>query len=120
MTPELAWQCALLFGVGIESIMRDDRKLLNIRGEPWVKEDGPLSLDERVDLAISTGGDPSEALGPLLKKLRRSEKTDLMERCALVRETLLEIARVARHFAKEEKKLADSLSAGDRDTRDES
>ena len=54
--------------------MRDDRKLLNIRGEPWVKENGPLSLDERVDLAISTGGDPSEALGPLLKKLEGQKR----------------------------------------------
>ena len=44
VTPELAWRCALRFGVSIESITRNDLKLLNIRGEPWVRENGPLSL----------------------------------------------------------------------------
>jgi transcriptional regulator with XRE-family HTH domain len=109
VTPELAWQCALLFGVSIESIMRNDRKLLNIRGEPWVQEDGPPSEEDVLDLVISTGCLASEALDPLFEKLRSLEEgMDPRECCAVVRETLLEISLVALRLAAKWKKLADA------------
>jgi hypothetical protein len=60
----------------------------------------------RIDLIISKVSEPSEALQLLLSRLKGLEHIDLPERCDPVKKKLIEILRVARHFAKREESSA--------------
>jgi hypothetical protein len=118
ISPELARECTLRYGVSQESIVKDDFLLLNTKGEPWTQKDKPNDAAteegrlELIDLIISTVSEPSESLEPLLRKLQHLEQMDLMERGVLVRKKLLEISRVAQHFAKQEKRRDKAIANG--------